>query len=77
MCGFALQRKLSTKRIKCMVIAPALIPCKPGDRVKTDRRDAKELVEYFMAGQLTEVHPPTPEQEAVRSLFQNRKWHKT
>ncbi len=71
-CGFALQRKLSNKRIKCMVIAPALVPYKPGDRVKTDRRDAKKLVEYFMAGQLTEVHPPTPGQEAVRSLCRLR-----
>jgi transposase len=71
-CGFALQRKLSNKRIDCKVIAPSLIPYKPGDRVKTDRRDAKKLVEYFMAGQLTEVHPPTPEQEAVRSLCRLR-----
>ena len=51
-CGFALQRKLSTKRIKCMVIAPSLVPCKPGERVKTDRRDARKLVKYLMAGQL-------------------------
>ncbi len=71
-CGFALQRKLSTQRIKCVVIAPALVPYKPGDRVKTDRRDAKKLVEYFMVGQLTEVHAPTPEQEALRSLCRLR-----
>jgi transposase len=41
-CGYALQRQLKSARIDCDVIAPALIPRKPGDRVKTDRRDARE-----------------------------------
>jgi transposase len=39
-CGYALQRQLTTARVSCEVIAPALIPRKPGERVKTDRRDA-------------------------------------
>jgi hypothetical protein len=42
------------------VIAPALIPRKPGDRIKTDRRDARKLAELLRAGLLTEVRPPTP-----------------
>ena len=55
-----------------MVVAPSLIPRKPGDRVKTDRRDARKLAELFRAGLLTEVHPPTDEDEAVRDLCRAR-----
>ena len=47
------------------VIAPALVPRKPGDRIKTDRRDARKLAELHRAGLLTEVCPPTPAKEAV------------
>lgn len=54
------------------MIAPSLIPSKPGDRIKTDRRDARKLAEALKAGLLTEVHPPTPEQEAVRDLCRAR-----
>ena len=71
-CGYALQRQLTTTRVACQVIAPGLIPRKPGDRVKTDRRDARKLAELFRAGLLTEVHPPTPDQEAVRDLCRAR-----
>ena len=70
--GFALMRKLHAKGIDCRVIAPALIPRKPGERVKTDRRDARNLAELLRAGLLTEVHPPTPDQEAVRDLSRAR-----
>jgi transposase len=49
-----------------------LIPRKPGDRIKTDRRDARKLAELFRAGLLTEVHPPTPQDEAVRDLCRAR-----
>lgn len=70
--GFALMRKLRGKGIDCRVIAPALIPRKPGERVKTDRRDARNLAELLRAGLLTEVHPPTPDQEAVRDLSRAR-----
>ncbi len=70
--GFALQRRLEAEGIECRVIAPALIPRRPGDRVKTDRRDARKLAELLRAGLLTEVHPPTPEQEAVRDLCRAR-----
>lgn len=71
-CGYALQRQLTTTRVSCQVIAPALIPRKPGERVKTDRRDARKLVELLRAGLLTEVHPPTPADEAVRDLCRAR-----
>lgn len=71
-CGYALQRQVTTPRVSCQVIAPALIPRKPGDRIKTNRRDARKLAELFRAGLLTEVRPPTPEDEAVRDLCRAR-----
>jgi transposase len=71
-CGYALQRQMTTTRVSCQVIAPALVPRKPGERVKTNRRDARKLVELLRAGLLTEVRPPTPEEEAVRDLCRGR-----
>lgn len=71
-CGYALQRQLVAKGVACQVVAPSLIPTKPGERVKTDRRDARKLAELLSAGLLTEVHPPTPEQEALRDLARCR-----
>jgi transposase len=70
--GYALQRQVTTSRVTCQVIAPALIPRKPGERVKTNRRDARKLAELLRAGLLTEVRPPTPEEEAVRDLCRAR-----
>ena len=43
-CGYALQRQMTTTRVRCEVVAPALIPRTPGERVKTNRRDARKLV---------------------------------
>src|SRR3990170_1966949 len=71
-CGYALQRQVTTPRVSCQVIAPALIPRKPGERIKTNRRDARKLVELGRAGLLTAVQPPTPEDEAVRDLARAR-----
>ena len=71
-CGYALQRQLATSRIACDVIAPALMPRKPGERVKTNRRDARKLAELGRAGLLTVVQPPTPADEAVRDLARAR-----
>src|SRR5215216_1044838 len=71
-CGYALQRQVTTSRVSCDVVAPALIPRKPGERVKTNRRDARKLVELGRAGLLTAVQPPTPEDEAVRDLARAR-----
>ena len=58
--------------MKCVVVAPSLIPRKPGDRIKTDRRDARKLADLFRAGLLTEVHPPTEADEAMRDLCRVR-----
>ena len=70
--GFALQRQLQAKGVDCRVIAPSLIPRKPGERVKTDRRDARKLAQLLRAGLLTEVHQPSEAQEAVRDLSRAR-----
>ena len=56
-CGYALPRQLEAGRVQCQVIAPALVPRKPGERIKTDRRDARKLAELYRAGLLTEVAP--------------------
>jgi transposase len=71
-CGFTLQRRIEAMGHKCSVIAPSLVPVKPGERVKTDRRDAKKLLGHFVAGQLTEVYPPNDEQEAAREITRVR-----
>jgi transposase len=70
--GYGLQRALLDQGLECVVVAPSLIPVKPGDRIKTDRRDARKLAELLRGGLLTEVHAPTPEQEAVRDLCRAR-----
>jgi transposase len=67
-CGFDLKRKIESLGCKCAVIAPSLTPVKPGERIKTDRRDALKLLAMFKAGLLTEVYAPEPEQEAAREL---------
>ena len=71
-CGFELQRALTRKQILCEVIAPALIPRRAGDRIKTDRRDAAHLAVLFRAGALTAIHVPTDQEEAVRDLLRCR-----
>ena len=71
-CGYALQRWIEGLGFVCAVIAPSLVPRKSGDRIKTDRRDARKLAELYRAGLLTEVHPPTPEDEAARDLCRAR-----
>jgi transposase len=71
-CGYNLQRELLELDVDCVVIAPSLIPRKPGDRVKTDRRDARKLAELHRGGLLTEVYAPTLEQEAARGLSRCR-----
>jgi transposase len=72
-CGYALQRQIEAAGpVSCEVIAPALIPRKPGERIKTDRRDARKLAQMLRAGLLTQVQPPTPEQESVRDLCRAR-----
>ncbi|MEE8385427.1 MAG: IS110 family transposase [Dehalococcoidia bacterium] len=73
-CGFALQRQIeaASKEVSCAVVAPSLIPVKPGERIKTDRRDARKLAELDRAHLLTEILPPTEEDEALRDLCRAR-----
>jgi len=71
-CGYGVQRQLQALGVDCVVVAPSLIPVKPGERVKTDRRDARKLATYLRDGLLTEVRPPTPAEEAVRDLCRAR-----
>lgn len=70
--GYGLQRTFATLGVDCAVIAPALIPRRAGQRVKTDRRDARMLVGLFRAGELTSIRIPPPEEEAVRDLVRAR-----
>lgn len=71
-CGFELQRALQQSKVPCDVIAPALIPRRPGDRIKTDRRDAGHLAVLYRAGALTAIHIPTAQEEAARDLLRCR-----
>lgn len=71
-CGYEVRRFLESHGIACDVIAPSMIPRKPGDRVKTDRRDAEKLARMHRMGELTTVHVPTPVQEALRDLVRTR-----
>jgi transposase len=67
-CGYGLYRQLVQKDFDCIVCAPSLIPKKPGERVKTDRRDAVKLVRSLRAGDLSAVYVPTVDDEAFRDL---------
>ena len=58
-CGYGLYRDLTGQGFACQVVAPSLIPTKPGDKVKTDRRDAVELARLLRSGDLTPVYVPT------------------
>lgn len=71
-CGYPIYRHLSSKGIDCTVVAPPMIPKRSGDRVKTDRRDAVNLVRLFRAGELTGIHVPSPEDEAMRDMVRCR-----
>ncbi|WP_175982007.1 IS110 family transposase [Burkholderia sp. BCC1630] len=67
-CGYGLYRQLVAEGFECMVCAPSLIPKKPGERVKTDRRDSIKLARALRAGDLSAVHVPGIEDEAFRDL---------
>jgi len=71
-CGFTLKRQIEALGGRCQVMAPSLVPRKKGERIKTDRRDARKLLGQFLAGQLTEVTAPNPEQEAAREVTRCR-----
>lgn len=71
-CGYWLQRYLREKGLECEVTAPSLIPQRPGDRVKTDRRDADKVGRLYRAGELTMVAIPDDRQEGLRDLVRAR-----
>jgi transposase len=70
--GFGLCRRLREAGIDCLVVAPSLVPGKPGDRIKTDRRDARKLAHFLRSGDLTEVYIPEEATEAIRDLERAR-----
>jgi len=71
-CGYGLYRQLLGMGHDCEVVAPSLIPKKPGERIKTDRRDASKLSRLLRNGDLTAVWVPDEEQEAMRDLTRAR-----
>jgi transposase len=71
-CGYGIQRQLTLTGHGCVVVAPSLIPRKPGDRIKTDRRDAINLAKLHRAGELTPVWVPDQAHEAIRDLVRAR-----
>lgn len=70
--GYALYWQLTKLGIECEVIAPSLIPHKPGERIRTDRRDAVKLADLYRAGMLTPVWVPDAAHEALRDLVRAR-----
>jgi transposase len=71
-CGFGLARRLRQLGVECEVVAPSLTPMRSGDRVKTDKRDARKLARLLRAGELTPVYIPEPTDEAIRDLCRAR-----
>lgn len=71
-CGYGIYHQINASGHDCDVVAPSLIPRRPGDRIKTDRRDAVLLARSSRAGELTRVWVPSGEQEAIRDLTRAR-----
>jgi len=70
--GFPLARLLRGLGHECLVVCPSRVPRAPGDRVKTDRRDADQLARLLRAGELTGIYLPDPADEAIRDLLRSR-----
>jgi transposase len=71
-CGYGLYRQLTKLGHSCTVVAPSLIPTRPGDRIKTDRRDSQRLAMLHRFGKLTAVWVPDAMHEAMRDLVRAR-----
>jgi transposase len=71
-CGYGLARDLLARGFLCQVIAPAKIPRRPGERIKTDRRDALSLARFARSGELAAVVIPDRQDEAMRDLVRSR-----
>src|SRR5882724_6646220 len=70
--GYVVYWQLAGLGVFCEVIAPTLMPTKPGDRVKTDRRDAERLARSYRSGDLTPVWVPDEGSESLRDLVRGR-----
>lgn len=70
--GYPLCRCLRAHGYDCIIVAPSKVPRKPGDRVKTDRRDAEQLARLYRAGELCSIYVPDPQDEALRDLIRGR-----
>jgi transposase len=70
--GYVLYWQLTRLGVHCEVVAPSLVPTKPGERIKTDRRDAEKLARSYRSGDLTPVFVPDAEHEALRDLVRAR-----
>ena len=70
--GYPLCRFLRGLGHESILVCPSRVPRCPGDRVKTDRRDADQLARLYRAGELTGIHVPEPEDEAMRDLLRSR-----
>ena len=71
-CGFGIARRLKQLRMECDVVAPSMTPKRAGERVKTDRRDARKLARLLRAGELSSVYIPERTDEAIRDLCRAR-----
>jgi transposase len=71
-CGFGIARRLAQLKVACMVVAPSMIPKRAGDRIKTDKRDARKLARLLRAGELSAIYIPEPTDEAIRDLCRAR-----
>ena len=71
-CGFGIARRLKQLGVECEVVAPSMTPTRSGDRVKTDKRDARKLARLLRAGEVTAVYIPEPTDEAIRDLCRAR-----
>jgi len=71
-CGFGLARRLRQLGVECEVVAPSMTPTRSGDRVKTDKRDARKLARLLRAGELTAIYIPESTDEAIRDLCRAR-----
>lgn len=70
--GYVLYWQLTRMGVACTVVAPTLVPVRPGDRVKTDKRDARKLARLYRSGELTPVWVPDQAHEALRDLVRAR-----
>ena len=71
-CGYEIDRHLRAQGLQCDVVAPSMVPEHSVDRIKTDRRDARNLARLYRAGELTAIYVPREDDEAMRDLVRGR-----